>query len=194
MGGRRRRISLEGVGAASLPSPLTARRPALRQLLASRLLHPGHQRHGAAEAGGRRQYLAGLSASDAHMPADSGAVEGPQDHGGRRRGRGQAVAGGARFHLDLRHHRRTVPGADRDLSGGGPGSGRRAAAAHDGLPPAVGALQRHRHTLRLGCYEADPPEGFELASSNDVTQDSRGLLYLVDRQRGVDIIEAAAFQ
>jgi len=38
-------------------------------------------------------------------------------------------------------------------------------------------------------YEADPPEGFDRASSNDVTIDSRGLIYLIDRQRGVDIIE-----
>jgi hypothetical protein len=45
----------------------------------------------------------------------------------------------------------------------------------------------------VGYYEADPPEGFELASSNDVTLDSRGLLYLIDRQRGVDIIETSVF-
>lgn len=43
----------------------------------------------------------------------------------------------------------------------------------------------------VGHYEADPPEGFELASSNDVTIDDRGLIYLVDRQRGVDIIETS---
>lgn len=46
----------------------------------------------------------------------------------------------------------------------------------------------------VGYYEPDPPEGFDLASSNDVTQDARGLLYLIDRQRGVDIIEASVFQ
>jgi hypothetical protein len=43
----------------------------------------------------------------------------------------------------------------------------------------------------VGFYEADAPNGFDLASSNDVTQDSRGLLYLIDRQRGVDIIETS---
>lgn len=43
----------------------------------------------------------------------------------------------------------------------------------------------------VGFYEPDPPDGFELASSNDVTLDSRGLLYLIDRQRGVDIIETS---
>src|ERR1700680_41024 len=39
-------------------------------------------------------------------------------------------------------------------------------------------------------YEADAPQGFTLASSNDVTTDDRGLCYLIDRQRGVDIIES----
>jgi len=40
-------------------------------------------------------------------------------------------------------------------------------------------------------YEADAPQGFSLASSNDVTTDDRGLCYLIDRQRGVDIIETS---
>ena len=40
-------------------------------------------------------------------------------------------------------------------------------------------------------YEADAPQGFNLASSNDVTIDDRGLCYLIDRQRGVDIIETS---
>ena len=33
--------------------------------------------------------------------------------------------------------------------------------------------------------------GAERASSNDVTIDDRGLIYLVDRIRGVDIIETS---
>jgi len=41
----------------------------------------------------------------------------------------------------------------------------------------------------VGFYLPDAPPGFERASSNDVTIDDRGLIYLVDRQRGVDIIE-----
>ena len=41
----------------------------------------------------------------------------------------------------------------------------------------------------VGHYQPDAPEGSELSSSNDVTMDSRGLLYLIDRKRGVDIIE-----
>lgn len=45
----------------------------------------------------------------------------------------------------------------------------------------------------VGFYEPDAPDGFELASSNDVTIDSRGLVYLIDRQRGVDIIETSVF-
>ena len=41
-------------------------------------------------------------------------------------------------------------------------------------------------------YVPDPPEGCARASSNDVTVDERGLLYLIDRQRGVDIVETDA--
>lgn len=45
----------------------------------------------------------------------------------------------------------------------------------------------------VGFYEPDPPEGHERASSNDVTIDDRGLIYLIDRQVGVDIIETTVF-
>ena len=45
--------------------------------------------------------------------------------------------------------------------------------------------------VEVGHYQPDPPAGCERASSNDVTIDDRGLIYLVDRQRGVDIIEAS---
>lgn len=41
----------------------------------------------------------------------------------------------------------------------------------------------------VGFYEPDVPTGYARASSNDVTVDNRGLLYLLDRQQGVDIIE-----
>jgi hypothetical protein len=37
----------------------------------------------------------------------------------------------------------------------------------------------------------DPPQGCERVSSNDVTIDSRGLIYLIDRQRGIDIIQTS---
>ncbi|HKY95091.1 MAG TPA: hypothetical protein VJL84_07280, partial [Kiloniellales bacterium] len=47
--------------------------------------------------------------------------------------------------------------------------------------------------VELGYYEPDPPPGCQLSSSNDVTIDSRGLVYLVDRQRGVDIIETSVW-
>jgi hypothetical protein len=45
------------------------------------------------------------------------------------------------------------------------------------------------HPKEVAFYEPDPPEGFSIASSNDVTIDDRALCYLIDRQRGVDIIE-----
>ncbi|CUI86013.1 LVIVD repeat-containing protein [Achromobacter xylosoxidans] len=45
----------------------------------------------------------------------------------------------------------------------------------------------------VGYYEPDTPAGFERVSSNDVTTDSRGLLYLLDRQRGLDIIESPVY-
>jgi hypothetical protein len=41
----------------------------------------------------------------------------------------------------------------------------------------------------VGYYEPDVPAGFDRVSSNDVTQDGRGIAYLTDRQRGVDLIE-----
>jgi len=41
----------------------------------------------------------------------------------------------------------------------------------------------------VGYYKPDAPAGFERVSSNDVTIDDRGLIYLIDRQRGLDIIE-----
>jgi len=41
----------------------------------------------------------------------------------------------------------------------------------------------------VGFFEPDVPAGCERVSSNDVTMDDRGLVYLLDRQRGVDIIE-----
>jgi hypothetical protein len=44
----------------------------------------------------------------------------------------------------------------------------------------------------VGHFLPDPPDGEERASSNDVTIDDRGLIYLIDRIRGVDIIEMTA--
>ncbi|HKH01194.1 MAG TPA: hypothetical protein VKB08_10805 [Bradyrhizobium sp.] len=45
----------------------------------------------------------------------------------------------------------------------------------------------------VGHYLPEPPLGAERASSNDVTVDERGLIYLVDRVRGLDIIETTVF-
>jgi len=42
----------------------------------------------------------------------------------------------------------------------------------------------------VGYYEPDPPEGYDMVSSNDVTVDPSGLIYLIDRQRGLSIIES----
>ena len=42
-----------------------------------------------------------------------------------------------------------------------------------------------------GYFVPDAPAGAELASSNDVTIDDRGLIYLVDRIHGVDIVETS---
>ena len=41
----------------------------------------------------------------------------------------------------------------------------------------------------VGYYEPDPPQGYEMVSSNDVTVGPSGLVYLLDRQRGLSIIE-----
>jgi len=41
----------------------------------------------------------------------------------------------------------------------------------------------------VGYYEPDAPPGCALPSSNDVTVDPNGLIYLLDRQRGLSIIE-----
>lgn len=48
-------------------------------------------------------------------------------------------------------------------------------------------------SVEIGYYETDPPEGFELASCNDVTMDDGGNIHLIDRQRGVDSIETSEF-
>ena len=45
----------------------------------------------------------------------------------------------------------------------------------------------------VGHFLPDPPAGAERSSSNDVTIDDRGIIYLIDRIRGVDIIETSAF-
>ena len=45
----------------------------------------------------------------------------------------------------------------------------------------------------VGHFLPDPPDRSVRVSSNDVTIDDRGLIYLVDRIRGVDIIESKAF-
>ncbi len=43
----------------------------------------------------------------------------------------------------------------------------------------------------VGHFTPDVPKGYERPSSNDVTIDDRGLVYLLDRQHGVDVIETS---
>ncbi len=45
----------------------------------------------------------------------------------------------------------------------------------------------------VGYWRAAPPQGAERVSANDVTIDSRGVIYLIDRQHGVDILETSLF-
>jgi hypothetical protein len=45
----------------------------------------------------------------------------------------------------------------------------------------------------VGHFLPDPPAGEARPSSNDVTIDERGLIYLIDRVRGLDIIETTAW-
>ncbi len=45
----------------------------------------------------------------------------------------------------------------------------------------------------IGSYVPDPPAGEKRVSSNDVTLDDRGLLYLTDRGGGIDILETSVW-
>ena len=45
----------------------------------------------------------------------------------------------------------------------------------------------------VGYYKPEAPHGSRRVSSNDVTIDDRGIVYLVDRLHGVDIIETSVF-
>ncbi len=122
---RRRGISLGRWVSPRCHHPIRAGDRLLCQLLAPRPVHPRHRRHGSAEADLAAEHQPGLSAPDPHLPADAAAAEGAQDHGGGRRGRGEAAALTARLHLDLRHHRGAAAAADRDLPGARAGPRRR---------------------------------------------------------------------
>ena len=41
----------------------------------------------------------------------------------------------------------------------------------------------------VGYFIPDVPAGYKRPSSNDVTIDDRGLVYLLDRQHGIDVLE-----
>ncbi len=63
----------------------------------------------------------------------------------------------------------------------------------DRLVRARAAHRRHRQPARTarGCvvHAADVPEGAKRVQSNDVCFDDRGLIYLIDRTRGLHILE-----
>ena len=52
-------------------------------------------------------------------------------------------------------------------------------------------IARPRAPRETGHFLPDPPEGSERVQSNDVTTDGRGLFYLLDRVRGLTILERA---
>src|SRR5262249_55439110 len=115
--GRRRTLSLGQLARAALSSSTAYGQSPLRQLLASRALHPGYFRHVATESGGAYQHQPSVCAPDAYLSADSAPAQGPPHHGGGGRGRRQAAAVGALLRLDLRHHARAIAGADRNIPG-----------------------------------------------------------------------------
>ena len=191
---------------APLPSPAAAGQPALHQLLAGRLRHPRHRRHGQAEAGLRPRLVAAVRLPDAHGAAAALRHQWPPLHDRRRRGRAARRQRGAGLHVDRRHHRRAPSGAGRQLPGGGHRG--LTAAHHDELPPALREGDRHGDPVRLVRQRAahhrreepahprevahfmpDVPQGTDRVSSNDVTVDDRGLIYLIDRRRGLTIVE-----
>jgi len=45
----------------------------------------------------------------------------------------------------------------------------------------------------VGSYLPDPAPGKQRPSSNDVTIDDRGLIYLADRHGGIDILETSVW-
>ena len=46
------------------------------------------------------------------------------------------------------------------------------------------------HAMReVAWFVPDVPEGMDRVSSNDLTVDDRGLIYLIDRRRGLTIVE-----
>ena len=47
------------------------------------------------------------------------------------------------------------------------------------------------HVKQAAWYMPDVPQGFDRVSSNDVFEDDRGLIYLLDRNRGLSIVERA---
>jgi hypothetical protein len=50
-------------------------------------------------------------------------------------------------------------------------------------------ISNPHHLREVASYQPDPAPGAKRASSNDVFVDDRGLIYLIDRVRGMHILE-----
>ena len=117
---------------------------------------------------------------------------------------GPGVAG---VPVDRRHHRRNAADPVRQLPGGR--GGRHAEARLHRPAPVLRGHPQHRDSDRLvrarpahrrhrqpACaargrlvHAADVPHGAKRVQSNDVCFDDRGLIYLIDRTRGLHILE-----
>ena len=177
------------------------------ELLARRLRHSQHRRHQQAEIRLGPRLEPALPLADAYRAAGAVSVARPAGHAGRRRRRrassrtylaGISVAGG--------HHRRDQANSVRQFPGR---RGRRLAEA--GLHRPAPVLRGDPHTeipiawfahgLRVvdianphapkevASFMPDIPDGAKRVQSNDVCFDDRGLIYLIDRTRGLHILE-----
>jgi hypothetical protein len=53
-------------------------------------------------------------------------------------------------------------------------------------------ISNPREPVEVGHYVPEPAEGFDFPQSNDVFVDERGLIYLIDRHTGLDILRFSA--
>ena len=212
MGSGRRGLSVGGLGAAALPSSAALRRPALCQLLASRLFILDISDMS------KPKPVAHVNTSPAFPHPTHTCLRIPQ----KLRGRDIMIVADEdvaklwpsppafAWVYDITNERTPVsiatfqvPGLDID---GEPqpamtGCHQPSERFHGTVIPFAWFAQGLRlvdfadpfQPQEVGHYLPEPAEGVERVSSNDVTIDSRGLIYLVDRVRGLDIIETDAF-
>ena len=207
--GGRGNVPLGELGAAALPSPLTLGRSALCQLLASRPVHSRHFRHGAAKT------VAHTNTSPAFAHPTHTCLPIPQPLNDRRImvvadedvAKLRPASPSFAWIYDITLEQLPVPiatfqvaGLDVDGSPQPPMSGchQPSERFHGSVIPFAWFAQGLRLVdiadpfvpREVGHFLPHPADGEERPSSNDVTVDDRGLIYLVDRVRGVDIIEA----